>query len=228
MRNAPPISTISPRETITSRPAASVLSTSTVAAALLLTTSAASAPACPPRRRERLEEALDVVLALGAAAGAEVRLQVGEAAGDLGERLLRGVRERRAAEVGVEQHAGGVDRAAQAARGGAFEDLGGARRDGVRARVHRAFARQKPRARLGHRLARGLQGQRMRRRNRRHPRMDEQVVHARQLPQRARIPPAFGLPPTLFIHHQDTEQVAAVPQPTKAPRTKDESVFNHG
>src|SRR5438093_663254 len=44
MRNEPPISTSSPRETSTSRSAASVLSASSTAAALLLTTSAASAP----------------------------------------------------------------------------------------------------------------------------------------------------------------------------------------
>src|SRR5580704_12841817 len=44
MRNAPPISISSPRETITSRPSASAFSTSSTAAALLLTAVAASAP----------------------------------------------------------------------------------------------------------------------------------------------------------------------------------------
>src|SRR5580704_14953006 len=44
MRKAPPISISSPRETIASRPLASVLSTSRTAAALLLTTVASSAP----------------------------------------------------------------------------------------------------------------------------------------------------------------------------------------
>ena len=50
MRNPPPISTSSPRETTTSLPRASVSSASSTAAAQLLTTSAASAPV---RRRSR-------------------------------------------------------------------------------------------------------------------------------------------------------------------------------
>ena len=44
MRNSPPISISSPRETMTSRPWASVSRASSTAAALLLTTSASSAP----------------------------------------------------------------------------------------------------------------------------------------------------------------------------------------
>ncbi len=44
MRNDPPISTSSPRETATSRPLARLSSMSSTAAALLLTTSASSAP----------------------------------------------------------------------------------------------------------------------------------------------------------------------------------------
>ena len=44
MRNEPPISTSSPRDTTTWRPAAKAESTSSSAAAPLLTTSAASAP----------------------------------------------------------------------------------------------------------------------------------------------------------------------------------------
>jgi hypothetical protein len=44
MRNDPPISTSSPRETITSQPRASSFTTSETAAALLFTTSAASDP----------------------------------------------------------------------------------------------------------------------------------------------------------------------------------------
>ena len=44
MRNPPPISTSSPREITTSRPAARPARISMIAAALLLTTSAASAP----------------------------------------------------------------------------------------------------------------------------------------------------------------------------------------
>ena len=47
-RKEPPISTNWPRETITSLPAATVLSTIAVAAALLLTTVAASAPVSMP------------------------------------------------------------------------------------------------------------------------------------------------------------------------------------
>ncbi len=50
-RNPPPISTLSPRETTTSRPRASAASASSTAAALLLTTMAASAPHSRASRR---------------------------------------------------------------------------------------------------------------------------------------------------------------------------------
>ncbi len=55
MRNAPPISTSSPREMMTSCPNASVLSNRTTAAALLLTTVAASAPVSSQIRASRCE-----------------------------------------------------------------------------------------------------------------------------------------------------------------------------
>ena len=177
MRNAPPISTISPRETITSRPAASVLSASTVAAALLLTTSAASAPVSAWKRpctwssrsERRPEPRSACTLQNPPATSASACCAASES----------GARPRLVwSSTPVALTARRRLDAAERSR-----SLRGAGRDGVRADVHRAFARQEPRARLGHRLARGLQGQRARRRNRGHPRMDQQVVHARQLAQ---------------------------------------------
>ena len=158
MRNAPPISTISPRETITSRPAASVLSTRTVAAALLLTTSAASAPVSvwkrpctwssrserrpEPRSACRLENPAATSASACCAAsesGARPRLVWSRTPVALTARR----RLRAAARSRIS--------AARAATASALD-------------VHRAFAREQPRARLGDRLARGLQGQRARRR----------------------------------------------------------------
>ena len=73
------------------------------AAALLLTTSAASAPV---RRRE---DAGDVVLPGAAAAGGNVVLEVRVAAPDLTYPVERSLGQRRAAEIRVHDHTGGVD-----------------------------------------------------------------------------------------------------------------------
>ena len=55
-----------------------------------------------------------MVLARAAAARAEVVLEVRVAARDRGHPLQRFLRERRSAEVGVDDHAGGVDRSSKA------------------------------------------------------------------------------------------------------------------
>ena len=102
-RKEPPISTNWPRETITSLPAATVLSTMAVAAALLLTTVAASAPvSC-------FKSSSIAAVAPRALAGADVGLQqrvAGQLRGDLphGPRRQHGPAQRR-----VEDDAGGVD-----------------------------------------------------------------------------------------------------------------------
>ena len=57
------------------------------------------------------DERLDVVVPRSARAGREVELEVRVALGHPRHRLARGLGQRRAAEVGVEDHAGGVDHA---------------------------------------------------------------------------------------------------------------------
>ena len=109
-RKPPPISTLSPRLTSTSRPRAREARTSRTAAALLLTTMADSAPQ---------SRAITWAMRLWrdpALAGGEVELQVG------GHRLLVDG-ERGAAEVGVEQHARGVDDAHEQAATEIFGEL---------------------------------------------------------------------------------------------------------
>ena len=69
MRNAPPISISSPRETMASRPCASVLSTSSTAAALLLTTVASSAAG------QLAQQLAHVIVALAAPTAVEVELE---------------------------------------------------------------------------------------------------------------------------------------------------------
>ena len=69
MRKAPPISISSPRETMASRPSASVLSVSSTAAALLLTTVASSAPV------SSREQVAQHRVALAAPAAAEIVLE---------------------------------------------------------------------------------------------------------------------------------------------------------
>ena len=107
-RKPPPISTSSPRETITSRPAASAASDSSVAAALLLTTTAASAPVRRQSSRSAWTSRRPRVPCV------EVVFEVGVAAASGRDALDRRARERRAAEIGVEDDAGGVDDGAQA------------------------------------------------------------------------------------------------------------------
>ena len=106
-RKPPPISTSSPRETITSRPAASAASVSSVAAALLLTTTAASAPVSGRAAARRGRRGARASPARG-----RIRGWCSRASGR--HALERRARERRAAEVGVEDHAGGVDDGARA------------------------------------------------------------------------------------------------------------------
>src|SRR5262245_55963030 len=103
MRKEPPISTSSPRLTSTSRPSESVFTASSTAAALSLTTTAASAPTS---RRARV----------AAPAREKVELQVRVAGGDLRHAGGGAAGQRRAAQVGVDHHPGGVDDAHQ--RGG--------------------------------------------------------------------------------------------------------------
>src|SRR6516165_30406 len=101
-RKPPPISTSSPREMITSRPSASAARSRSVAAALLLTTTAASAPvtraisvsACTSRRPRE---------------PAEVVFEIRVAAGDLLHARERAFRQRRTAQIGMDDDAGGID-----------------------------------------------------------------------------------------------------------------------
>ena len=102
-----PISISSPRETSTSRPSASAASASITAAALLLTTSAASAPVI------RCSSAVRWSWRDPRAPGLEVVLEVGVAPADLDDAVERGLGERGAAEVRVDQHAGRVEHAPQ-------------------------------------------------------------------------------------------------------------------
>ena len=118
MRKPSPISISSPRETITSRPSASAASASSTAAALLLTTSAASAPGQPP------QDSRDVVLARPARPGRQVELEVRVAARRLAHVVERGLGERRAAEVRVDDDAGRVQDAPERRRSRRCE-LGG-------------------------------------------------------------------------------------------------------
>ena len=160
MRNEPPISTSCPRETTTSRPGpASAAAASSTAAAPLLTASAASAPVSSRSSastwawREPRAPLLEVVL--------EVRV----AGGRRGGRLARGRGQRRAPEVGVHDHAGGVEHPPQRralgrgevlARGGEHVDLArpragrrARRRSAARAAAHgEGVGRVEPRREL--------------------------------------------------------------------------------
>ena len=107
MRKEPPISTSSPRETSTLRPAASAESTSSTAAAPLLT----------DQRRlgagETREPALDTRSALPAPAGGEVVLERAVAARHRGHGRLRCGCERGSAQIRMQDHAGRVQHPAQ-------------------------------------------------------------------------------------------------------------------
>ena len=96
IRKPPPISTSSPRDTTTGRPAASAPATRSTAPAPLLTTSASLGPAGPR------QQPTGMVLAGAAPAVRRSELEV-----HVARLLVDG--QGRSAEVGVEQHPGGVD-----------------------------------------------------------------------------------------------------------------------
>ena len=117
MRNEPPISTSSPRETMTSPPSASVFSASRTAAALLLTTMVETLASCaragpdgvPHSRQQLAEQAVHVDIALAPLAGLDIELQVRITRGGFADVFQRGRRQRRAPQIGVQDHSGGVD-----------------------------------------------------------------------------------------------------------------------
>src|SRR3990172_4370452 len=99
MRNSPPISMSSPRDTITSLPRARLSSARSTAEALLLTTSDASAP------RRRTEEAGHVAVPRAALLRGDVHLEVAVGGGHTEEPLLGERRQEGAPQVGVEHDA---------------------------------------------------------------------------------------------------------------------------
>ena len=103
MRKAPPISISSPRETMTSLPWARVFKPSSTAAALLLTTVAASAPV---RSTSSCSKRL---FALAALAGGEIVFQIDRITGHGDHGIDGRLRQQRAAQVRVQNRAGGVD-----------------------------------------------------------------------------------------------------------------------
>ncbi len=130
MRNEPPISTSSPRETMTSPPSASEFNASRTAAALLLTTmvemavemaaelDSAGRGRTPPSTRsafeELLEQPVNVDVALPALAGRQIEFEIGIGARRGADVIERSGSQRRASQIGVQDHAGGVDHAAAA------------------------------------------------------------------------------------------------------------------
>ncbi len=134
IRNSPPISISSPRETGTGLPFASAASVRSSAAAQLFTTSASSEPvseASNSSAREVLRPRAPV---------SPVHLEIGVASRRTRDRAHRGSGERRAAEVRVQHHPGRVDHRRQAERGGSRasdgtrEELVGHRRLDARGR----------------------------------------------------------------------------------------------
>ncbi len=111
MRKPPPISTSSPRETTTSRPAARAVHASSTAAAQLFTTSASSAPVSAQ------QGGAHGAVAVPAGAPGEVVLQRGVAQRGLAHVVEHLGAQRRAAEVGVQHDARGVDHPAEGAGG---------------------------------------------------------------------------------------------------------------
>ena len=107
MRNDPPISTSSPRETMTSPPSASAFSVSSTAAALLLTTMVATSRPMSPNNLG--EQPVHMHIALAALAGRQIKFQVGVALRDFDHALQRRAAQRRAPQVGVQDHARRVD-----------------------------------------------------------------------------------------------------------------------
>ncbi len=117
MRKPSPISTSSPRETITSPSRLVAASASSTAAALLLTTSASAAPvrAHSTSRTWRWRVARSP--------RGQVDLEIGVRAGGGGDRGERLGRQQRASQVGVGDDAGGVDHAPQRRRDGRRDQL---------------------------------------------------------------------------------------------------------
>jgi hypothetical protein len=68
---------------------------------------------------------LDVVLAVAAAAAVQVELEIGVAPGQLGHGIDGRLAERHPSEVGVNDHAGGIDDRLQAGRNGLPGQIGG-------------------------------------------------------------------------------------------------------
>ena len=114
MRNDPPISTSSPRETMTSPPSASAFSDSSTAAALLFTTMVATLAL--RRMQQARKQAIDVRIAFAAFAGRQIKFQVGVALRDFGNMLQRFLAQRRASEIGVQDDAGRIDHRPQRIR----------------------------------------------------------------------------------------------------------------
>ena len=153
MRKLPPISISSPRETIASRPSASVLSASTSAAAQLLTTSASSAPVSSRKQRRAVRRS---AIRARRASTSYSRFENPRATRAIASIATCG--ERRAAEIRVQHDAGGVDHASQRrARRDARR-----RRDGARPARARSAARDSGAARA----ASIVRGSRRRRRAR--------------------------------------------------------------
>ena len=123
MRKAPPISISSPRETIASRPFASVLSTSSTAAALLLTIGCVLGPG------EFAQQPAQHVVTLAAPATVEVefeRHRIAHCRDGGGDGFLG---DQRAAEIGVQHGAGEVVDRSEARGGVRFQaGEGGGRR----------------------------------------------------------------------------------------------------
>ena len=125
IRKPPPISTSSPRDTTTPRSRARAASTSSTAAAPLFTTSAGLGAAGPG------QEGRGTGGAGAPLAGGQVELQVG-----VGRVLVVG--QRGPAEVGVQQHAGGVDHGLQEATPGGPDQVVGPVRHGGLVRAESA------------------------------------------------------------------------------------------
>ena len=117
IRKPPPISTACPRETITSRSFAKAERASRTALALLFTARASSAPV---RRRSRSG---DVVVAGSPRPLLEPVLQVAVPGGHLEHRPEGFVAQGRAAQVGVDDDAGGVDEGAEGGTHGCLQPL---------------------------------------------------------------------------------------------------------
>jgi hypothetical protein len=126
--------------------------------------------------RQALQDPCQVILARAAAAGVEVVLEVGVSGTDLHRPRERGRGERRAPQIGVHEHAGRVHDAAQARPARSRRRL---------ERIHDRVARVTPRPDLLSRplQARPRRGERELARQRREPRVGEQAVDGRQVPE---------------------------------------------